>query len=88
MHLGIYDALERPLHGYNLPYNPRLQRVLNGQSPDQVARARLQAKPELANPAYQTPSPCDRNKIKVTAQLTVYSAKEVSHPDSRPVGAD
>jgi hypothetical protein len=59
-----------------------VQRVPNGQSPDQIVQARLEAKPELANPAYQPPGPCDRTKIKVAAQRTVYSAKDVSHPDN------
>jgi hypothetical protein len=66
----------------DLAYNARRQRVLDGQSPDQVVQARLEAKPELANPAYQPPGPCDRTKTKIAAQLTVYSAKDVSHPDS------
>jgi membrane-bound lytic murein transglycosylase len=78
-----HDALERLLHGYNLAYNARRQRVLNGQSPDQVVQARLEAKPALANPAYQTPSPCGRTKTKIAARLTVYSAKDVSHPDKQ-----
>jgi Integrase core domain len=82
MCIGTHDALERLLHAYNLAYNARRQRVLDGQSPDQVVQARLEAKPELANPAYQPPSPCDRTKIKVAAQLTVYSAKDVSRPDN------
>jgi transposase InsO family protein len=82
MSIGTHDALERLLHGYNLAYNARRQRVLDGQSPDQVVQARLEAKPELANPAYQPPGPCDRTKTKIAAQLTVYSAKDVSHPDN------
>jgi hypothetical protein len=79
---GIRAPNQRLLHGYNLAYNARRQRVLDGQSPDQVVQARLEAKPELANPAYQPPSPCDRTKTKIAAQLTVYSAKDVSHPDT------
>ncbi|UEM06912.1 IS481 family transposase (plasmid) [Skermanella rosea] len=82
MCIGTHDALERLLHGYNLAYNARRQRVLNGQSPDQVVQTRLGEKPELANPAYQIPSPCDRTRTKIAAQLTVYSAKDVSHPDN------
>ncbi len=57
---GTHDALDRLLHGYNLAYNARRQRVLNGQSP----------------------SSCDRTRTKIAAQLTVYSAKDVSHPDN------
>ena len=85
MCIGTHDDLERLLHGYNLAYNARRQRVLDGQSPDQVVQARLEAKPELANPTYQPPNPCDRTKTKIAAQLTVYSAKDVSHPDTCPV---
>jgi len=40
------------------------------------------AKPQLVDPAYQPPSPCDRTKIKVAAQLIVHNAKDVSHPDT------
>jgi transposase InsO family protein len=82
MCIGTHDALERLLRGYNLAYNARRQRVLNSQSPDQVVQTRLQAKPQLVDPAYQPPSPCDRTKIKVAAQLIVHNAKDVSHPDT------
>ena len=85
MCIGTHSALERLLHGYNLAYNARRQRVLNGQSPDQVVQTRLGEKPELANPAYQTPSPCDRARTRIAAQLTVYSAKDVSHPDTAAI---
>jgi hypothetical protein len=33
-------------------------------------------------PAYQPPRPCARTKINIAAQLTVYSAKDVSNPDT------
>jgi 5-aminolevulinate synthase len=36
----------------------------------------------IFRPAYQPPSPCDRTKIKVAAQLIVHNAKDVSHPDT------
>ncbi|MBP2295569.1 transposase InsO family protein [Azospirillum rugosum] len=82
MCIGTHDALERLLHGYRLAYNARRQRVLKGHSPDEVACERLKAKPELINSAYRPPSPCDLTKIKVAAQLRVYAAKDVSHPDN------
>lgn len=82
MCIGTHNALERLLRGYKLAYNARRQRVLKGHSPDEVVRERLKAKPELANPAYRPPSPCDLTKTKVAAQLTVYAAKDVSHPDN------
>jgi hypothetical protein len=41
MCIGTHDALERLLLGYNLAYNARRQRGLNGQSPDQVVQTRL-----------------------------------------------
>lgn len=82
MCIGTHDALERLLRGYNLAYNARRQRVVNSQSPDQVVQTRLQAKPQLVDPAYQPPSPCDRTKIKVAAQLIVHNAEDVSHPDT------
>lgn len=34
MSIGTHDALERLLHGYNLAYNARRQRLLDAQSPD------------------------------------------------------
>ena len=85
MCIGTHDALERLLNGYRLAYNARQQRVLKGYSPDEVVRERLKAKPELTNPAYRPPSPCELTKAKVAAQLRVYAAKDVSHPDNRPV---
>ncbi|MCW2239459.1 hypothetical protein M2351_004089 [Azospirillum canadense] len=84
--IGTHDALERLLHGYRLADNARRQRVLKGHSPDEVVRERLKAKPELINPAYRPPSPCDLTKIKVAAQLRVYAAKDLSHPDSSEAG--
>jgi hypothetical protein len=86
MCIGTHDDLERLLHGYNLAYNTRRHFVrINGQSPDQVVKARREAKYELAKPTYQPPNPCDRTKTKRAAQLTVYSATDESHPDTCPV---
>ena len=80
--IGTHDALERLLHGDNLAYNARRQRVLDGRSPDEAVRERLKEKPELANPAYRPPDPHALANIKATAQLEVLSAKEVSQPDN------
>ncbi|NUB11220.1 transposase, partial [Azospirillum sp. Vi22] len=82
MCIGTHNALERLLRGYKLAYNACRQRVLKGHSPDEVVRERLKAKPELANPAYRPPDPCSLTKAKVAAQLAVYAAKDVSHPDN------
>ncbi len=81
MCIGTHNALGRLLRGYKLAYNARRQRVLKGYSPDEVVRERLKAKPELANSAYRPPSPRDLTKTKVAAQLRMYAAKDVSHPD-------
>ncbi len=80
--IGTHDALERLLQGYKLAYNARRQRRLGGRSSDEAVRERLADKPELANPTYLPSSPCDLNKAKVAAQLTVHSAKDVSSSDS------
>jgi transposase InsO family protein len=82
MCIGTHDALERLLHGYNLAYNARRQRILDGRSPDEAVRERLKEKPELANPAYRPPDPHELANIKATAQLEVLSAREVSQPDN------
>jgi hypothetical protein len=80
--LGItlysHQDLETLLTGFNVAYNGRRQRVLNGRSPDTVLRERLKAKPELAKPATRPPDPDALPKaLKVVAD-----AKEVSHPDT------
>ncbi|WP_237904217.1 hypothetical protein [Azospirillum brasilense] len=85
MCIGTHEALERLLNGYRLAYNARRQRVLTGRSPNDVVRERVADKPDLANPAYRPPSPCDLTKTKLAAQLTVYAAKDVSPPDTNRV---
>ena len=82
MCIGTHQTLECLLKGYNLAYNARRQRVLNGRSPDEVVSERLKARPELINPTYRPPDPCSLTKTKIAAQLKVFSAKEVSQPDS------
>jgi hypothetical protein len=58
----------------------RLGKQRASHAPDRP-QARLEAKPQLANPAYQPPGPCNRTKTKVAAQLTVYSAEDILHQD-------
>src|SRR4051812_16485099 len=74
-----HDQLEQLLRGFNAAYNARRQRVLEGQTPDQVVAERLTAKPALAK---DKPSgragPCDIAKARLIAE----SAKEVSQPDN------
>ncbi len=36
----------------------------------------------LGNPDYRPPDPCSLTKSKIAAQIKVYSAKEVSQPDT------
>ena len=81
--LGITVAghrdLERSLEGFNQAYNARRQRVLDGRSPEEVARERLAQDRGLANPGYRPPSdPC----VLPRAMLVIERAKEVSQPDS------
>ena len=81
--LGItvtsHRDLERLLAGFNQAYNARRQRVLDGQSPEQVARERRAQNPSLANPGYRPPAdPC----VLPKAMLVIERAKDVSHPDS------
>ncbi|MER2268929.1 IS481 family transposase, partial [Methylobacterium oxalidis] len=66
------------LRGFNVAYNGRRQRVLNGLSPEMVLRQRLEADPVLVNPAYKPPGP---SLIKHALRI-VADANEVSHPDS------
>ena len=74
-----HDQLEQLLRGFNAAYNARRQRVLEGQTPDQVVAERLTAKPALAK---DKPSgragPGDITKARLIAE----NAKEVSQPDT------
>lgn len=64
-----------PCRDPNQTYNARRRRVLDGKAPNQVAAERLNAEPELANPAPQgRAGPYDATK----ARLVVGHAKEVS----------
>jgi transposase InsO family protein len=81
--LGITVAshrdLERLLVGFNAAYNARRQRVLDGRSPEEVARERLAQDHRLASPAYRPPAdPC----VLPKAMLVIDRAKDVSQPDS------
>ena len=81
--LGITVAshrdLEQLLVGFNSAYNARRQRVLDGNSPEQVVRARLKHATSLTNPAYQPlPDPC----VMPKALLVIERAKDVSRPDT------
>ena len=80
--LGItlysHRDLEIVLGGFNLAYNGRRQRVLDGLSPEMVLRQRLEADPALANPGFKPPKPGLLRK----ALRVVEDAKEVSHPDT------
>src|SRR4051794_17102833 len=75
--LYSHDQLEQLLRGFNAAYNARRQRVLEGQTPDQVVAERLTAKPALAN-AKRSGRPGPDDIIK--ARLIAESAKEVSQP--------
>ena len=74
-----HDQLEQLLRGFNAAYNARRQRVLEGQTPDQVVAERLTAKPALAQ---DKPSgragPGDIAKARLIAE----NAKEVSQPNT------
>src|ERR1700761_408051 len=67
--LYSHDQLEQLLRGFNAAYNARRQRVLDGQTPDQVVAERLTAKPAPAN---ATPSgragPGDIAKARLIAE--------------------
>jgi transposase InsO family protein len=80
--LGITIAshadLEQLLAGFNQAYNARRQRVLKGQSPNDVVAERLKAAPELANPCYRPPPTDALGK----AMLVAEAAKDVSQPDT------
>src|SRR3954453_3421407 len=77
--LYSHDQLEQLLRGFNAAYNARRQRVLEGQTPDQVVAERLTAKPALAK-AKRSGRPGPDDIIK--ARLIAESAEEVSQPDS------
>src|SRR3954467_15264122 len=73
--LYSHGQLEQLLRGFNAAYNARRQRVLEGQTPDQVVAERLTAKPALANPKPSgRAGPCDIIKPRLIAE----SAEEVS----------
>src|SRR6201987_1961409 len=74
-----HPQLEQLLRGFNAAYNVRRQRVLEGQTPDQVVAERLTAKPALAK---DTPSGRAGPDDIVKARLIAENAKEVSQPDS------
>ena len=81
--LGITVAshrdLERLLVGFNSAYNARRQRVLDGRSPEEVVRERLERDASLANPGYRPPpDPC----VLPKAMLVIERAKDVSQPDN------
>src|SRR5690242_4277739 len=74
-----HAQLAQLLRGFNAAYNARRQRVLEGQTPDQVVAERLTAKPALAK---AKPSGRAGPGDIVKARLIAESAKEVSQPDS------
>jgi transposase InsO family protein len=81
--LGITVAshrdLERLLVGFNAAYNARRQRVLDGRSPEEVVRERLERDTSLANPGYRPPAdPC----VLPKAMLVIERAKDVPQPDT------
>ena len=80
--VSSHDQLEQLLRGFNAAYNARRQRVLEGQTPDQVVAERLTAKPVLA-----TAKPSGRAGPGdiIKARLIAESAEEVSQPDTRQV---
>src|SRR4051812_43892549 len=77
--LYSHDQLDQLLRGFNAAYNARRQRVLEGQTPDQVVAERLTAKPALAK---AKPSGRAGPGDIIKARLIAESAKEVSRPDS------
>ena len=74
--LGImiysHADLEIVLRGFNAAYNGRVQRVLEGLSPEMVLCQRLEADPALANITYRPSSP---GLIKVITQCAGRSAR-------------
>jgi hypothetical protein len=49
-----HAQLEHLLRGFNVAYNARQQRVLDGKTPDQVVRERLRARRKLATAKSKT----------------------------------
>lgn len=83
------DRNGHAVHGYNLAYNARPQRVLDSHSPDEAVRQHLKERPELANPACRPPNPRELADIKAAAQFAVLSAEEASQPyNNTPVDAE
>ena len=81
--LGITVAshrdLKRLLAGFNRAYNARQQRVLGGNSPEQVVREWLAGNDGHANPDYRPPAdPC----LMPKALLVNERAKDVSQSDN------
>src|SRR6478735_4005887 len=79
-----HDQLEQLLRGFNAAYNARRQRVLEGQTPDQVVAERLIAKPALAQD--KPPGRAGPGDI-AKARLIAENAKIVSQPDIPPVAS-
>jgi Integrase core domain len=71
--------LEQFLRGFNAGYHARRQRVLDGQTPNQVVAERLQARRHLAHA--KTHGRAEPDEI-AKARLIVEAAKEVSQPDT------
>ena len=70
--------LERLLGGFNGAYNACRQRVLDGRSPEAVARERLARDERLANPGHRpSADPC----VLPKAMLVIEPAKDVSQPN-------
>ena len=80
--LGItrctHADLEIALRGFNVAYNGRRQRVLDGLSPEMVLRQRLDADPALANPSVKPPQ---RGLLRKALRV-VADAKKVSQPNT------
>jgi transposase InsO family protein/transposase-like protein len=79
--LTIYSHrdLEQLLRGFNAAYHDRRQRVLNGQTPNQVVAERLPARRQLVHTKTHGRAGVDD---LAQARLIVESAKEVSQPDN------
>ena len=72
--------LEQLLRGFNAAYNARRQRVLGGQTPNQVVAERLKVRRKLVRTkTHDRAGPADI----VKARLIVEAAKEVSQPDTQ-----
>jgi transposase InsO family protein len=81
--LGItiysHQDLDQLLRGFNAAYNARRQRVLNGQTPDQMVGERLKAQRTRAKTKpHGRAGPCDTTKARLIAER----AKEVSQPNT------